>query len=112
MNRRALTLRFRNEETLRNLERTAEALGVPTDALAEAAIERELASVGSGLEVRLARVLERMKSTGLADLDRDIRSFATSEVEVEDPLQAQLVESESQDAYGIGALFGHRVERG
>lgn len=47
---------------------------------------------------------------GSVDLDRDIRDFARSEVEVEDPLQARLVES--PDAYGIGALFGHRVERG
>jgi hypothetical protein len=106
----ALTLRFRNEETLRNLERTAEALGVSPDALAEAAIERELTVVGSGLEARLAHTLERLKSMGSVDLDRDIRDFARSEVEVEDPLQARLVES--PDAYGIGALFGHRVERG
>ena len=106
----ALTLRFHNEETLRNLERTAEALGVSTDALAEAAIERELVAVGSGLEGRLARSLERLQSIGLADLERDIASFARSELAVEDPLQARLVES--PDAYGIGALFGHRVERG
>jgi hypothetical protein len=52
-------LRFRlwSEETLRNLERTAEALGVSADALAEAAIERELAVVGSGLDVRLSHML-------------------------------------------------------
>ena len=93
MSRSALTLRFRNEETLRNLERTAEALGVSTDDLAEVAIERELAAVGAGLEGRLTRSLERLKSYSPADLDRDIREIARSEVEIEDPLQARHVES-------------------
>ncbi|HVR99342.1 MAG TPA: hypothetical protein VMW27_22160 [Thermoanaerobaculia bacterium] len=110
MSRAALTLHFRNQETLRKLERAAEALGVSTDELAEAAIERELAAIGAGLEDRFTRSLERLKSYGPADLDRDIRDLARSEVELEDPLQARLVES--PDAYGIGALFGHPVERG
>jgi hypothetical protein len=110
MSRAALTLHFRNEETLRNLERAAEALGVPTDELAEAAIERELTAVGAGLEGRLGRALERLKSYGEADLGRDIREFARGEVDVEDPLQARRMES--PDAYGIGALFGHPMERG
>jgi hypothetical protein len=106
----ALTLRFHNEETLRNLERTAEALGVSAEELAEAAIERELATVGAGLEERLARSVERLQSVDLADLEQDIEDFARGELTVEDPLQARLVER--PDAYGIGALFGHRVERG
>ena len=110
MSRVALTLHFRDEETLRKLERAAEALGVSRDELAEAAIERELAAIGAGLEGRLTRSLERLKSYSPADLDRDIREFARSEVELEDPLQARRVES--PDAYGIGALFGHSVERG
>jgi hypothetical protein len=110
MSRAALTLHFQNEETLRNLERAAEALGVSTDDFAEVAIERELAAVGAGLEGRLARSLERLKSYGPADLDRDLREIARSEVEVEDPLQARL--AESPDVHGIGALFGHSVERG
>lgn len=108
MSHAALTLHFRNDETLRNLERAAEALGVSTDELAEAAIEKELATVGAGLEGKLSRSLERLKSYGPADLDRDIRKFAQSEVEVEDPLQARRVEP--PDAYGIGALFGNSVE--
>ena len=58
----------------------------------------ELAAVGAGLEGRLARALEGLKSYGPADLERDIGEFARSEVEVEDPLQARLVES--GDAYG------------
>jgi hypothetical protein len=110
MRRAALTLHFRNEETLRYLEQAAEALGVSPAELAQAAIERELAAVGAGLEGRLTRSLERLKAYGSADVDRDVREFARSEVEVEDPLQARRVES--PDAYGIGALFGHPVERG
>ena len=108
MSHAALTLHFRNDETLRNLERAAEALGVSMDELAEAAIERELAAVGAGFEGKLTRSLERLKSYGPTDLDRDISAFARSEVEVEAPLQARRVES--PDAYGIGALFGDSVE--
>ena len=107
MSRAALTLHFHNDETLRNLERAAEALGVSMDDLAEVAIERELAAVGAGLEGRLSRALERLKSYSPADLDQDIRDFAKSEVEIEDP-QARRIES--QDAYGIGALFGDPME--
>jgi hypothetical protein len=108
MSRAALTLHFHNDETLRNLERTAEALGVSMDDLAEVAIERELAAVGAGLEGKLARSLKRLKSYSPEDLDRDIRAFAKSEVEIEDPLQARRIES--SDVYGIGALFGDPVE--
>lgn len=109
MSRATLTLHF-HEETLRNLERAAESLGVSKDDLAEAAIERELAAVGAGLEGRLSRALGKLKSYGPADLERDIVEFAHSEVEIEDPLRARLLES--SDPHGIGALFGHPVERG
>lgn len=51
----AVTLHFHNHETLRNLERAAERLGVSVDELAEAATERELAVVGDGFEGKLAR---------------------------------------------------------
>ena len=108
MSRAALTLHFHTDETLRNLERTAEALGVSMDDFAEVAIERELAAVGAGLEGKLARSLERLKSYSPEDLDRDIRDFAKSEVEIEDPLQARRIES--PDVYEIGALFGDPVE--
>jgi hypothetical protein len=108
MSHAALTLHFHNDETLRNLERTAEELGVSTADLAEVAIERELAAVGAGLEGKLARSLKRLKSYSPEDLDRDIRDFAKSEVEIEDPLQARRIES--PDVYGIGALFGDPVE--
>ena len=54
MSRVAFTLHFHNDETLRNLERTAEALGVSIDDLAEVAIERALAEALSPHEPRLA----------------------------------------------------------
>jgi hypothetical protein len=110
MSRAALTLHFHNEETLHTLERVAEALGVSANQLAEVAIERELVAVGAGLDGPLARILDRMKSYGPADLDRDIQDLARSEVKIEDPLLARLVES--PDTYGIGAVFGDPVERG
>jgi hypothetical protein len=105
-----LTLQIRNAETLRNLEQVAKALGVSTDDFAEAAIERELAVVGAGLEGKLVRALEKLKSYSSADLDRDLKELVRSEIEIEDPLRARLVEP--SDAYGVGALFGHPVERG
>jgi hypothetical protein len=110
MSHAVLTLHFRDEETLRDLERAAEALGVSTDDLAEAAIERELAAVGAGFEARLSRALAGLKRYDPADLEQEIQDFAHGEVEVEDPIKARL--ADSPDAYGIGALFGHPVERG
>ncbi len=109
MSRAALTLHFSNEETLRDLEHAAEALGVSTDDLAEVAIERELAAVGAGLDGRLARILARLRPPKEADYDGAIRFFARSEIEVEDPLRSHHVAS---DPYGIGALFGDPLERG
>jgi hypothetical protein len=110
MSSASLTLQIRNQETLRNLELAAKALGVSTADLAEAAIERELAVVGTGLDNKLVRSLEKLKSYGAEELDRDLKELVRSEIEIEDPLQARLVES--ADAYGVGALFGHPVERG
>jgi hypothetical protein len=104
----ALTLHFRNLETLRNLERAAEALGLTTDELAEAAIERELVAVGAGLGGRLARALKKLETYSPERLDQDVEAFARSEVDVEDPLQARRLKA--SDAYGIGALFGDPME--
>jgi hypothetical protein len=94
---RSLTLHFHNDETLQNLERAASALGVSMDDLAEVAIERELAAVGTGLESRLSRSLERLKSYGAEDLDWDIQAFARTEVEIEDPLQARRISAGTGD---------------
>lgn len=103
-----LTLHFRNLETLRDLKRAADALGVTIDQLAEAAIERELAVVGAGLEGRLSRALERLGSYGPEKLGPDIAAFARSEAEIDDPLQARRIEE--SDAYGIGEMFGDSLE--
>ena len=59
-----LKVHFRNEETLRNLEQAAHKLGISADELAETAIERELASIGAGLERKLGGILDRLKSRG------------------------------------------------
>ena len=81
---RDLVVHFRNEETLRHLERTAEALGIPVDELAEAALE--IAVLGASSEGRLKHVAERLGAYGPEELDRDILEFARSEVAYEDPL--------------------------
>jgi DNA anti-recombination protein RmuC len=107
------TLRFSDEETLPNLERTAAALGVSTTELAEAAIERELTLLGSDQEHRLARALERLKSAGLTGLEQDIQDFARSELQVEDPLRASRAESRDQAQTETGdsrELLGSKVD--
>ena len=108
------TLRFSDEETLRNLKRTAAALGVSTTELAEAAIERELTLVGSDQERRLARALDRLRSAGPTDLDQDIQNFARAELDVEDPLRAYRVESRNQTQAEAGdkwELLGSKVDQ-
>jgi hypothetical protein len=110
---RDLIVHFRNEETLRNLERTAEALGIPMDELAEAALE--IAVLEAGSEGRLKGISERLKAYGPQDLERDIQEFARSEVASPDPLQARRVNIElpdKQDPYRIGTLFARRMGRG
>jgi hypothetical protein len=105
-----LKVHFRNEETLRNLEQTAHELGISADELAETAIERELASIGAGLERKLGGILDRLKSRGRDASEREIRDFARCEVEFDDPFQGKRVKTD--DPHGIGALFARRMERG
>lgn len=110
---RALLIYFRNEETLRSLEGTAKALGIPVAELAEAALE--IAALSVNAEARAKRISDRLEGYGPDDLERDIREFARSEVSFPDPLQARRVDArlvDDQDPYGIGALFARRVERG
>jgi len=104
----ALTVQLPNEETFRNLERTAEALGISLDELAEAGLQ--IAALSADLEGKLERMSERLEAYDEADLERDIQEFARSEVAYEDPLKTRLVEL--QDPYGIGALFARPLERG
>jgi|SRR5436305_11287710 len=104
-----MVLRFRNPETRQSLKRTAEALGVSVDELAEAAIQQELAALAVNLEPNLQRLVELLGSFE-EDPERDVEAFAHSEVTFEDPLRARRVRAE--DAYGIGAAFARRLERG
>jgi hypothetical protein len=105
-----LKLHFRNEETLRHLEQAASKLGISADELAEAAIERELASIDAGLENKLVGILDRLKTYKRGSVEQDIQDFARGEVEFEDPLQGKRVSTD--DPHGIGALFARRLERG
>jgi hypothetical protein len=104
----ALTVQLPDEETFRSLERTAEVLGMSLSELGEAALQ--IAALSTDLEGRLERISERLEAYHEADLERDIQEFARSEAAFEDPLQARRMET--QDPYGIGALFARRVERG
>jgi hypothetical protein len=109
-----MVLRFRNPETRHSLQRTAEALGVSVDELAEAAIQQELTALAGNLEPELQSLVERLGSLDEdPDPERDIRDiedFARAEVTFEDPLRARRVRAE--DAYGIGAAFARRLEHG
>jgi hypothetical protein len=104
-----MVLRFRNPETRRSLQRTAEALGVSVDELAEAAIQQEMTALAGNLEPNLEHLVERLRSFE-DDPERDVEDFARAEITFEDPLRARRVRAE--DAYGIGAAFARRMERG
>jgi hypothetical protein len=104
-----MVLRFRNPETRRSLQRMAEALGVSVDELAEAAIQQEMTALAGNLEPNLQSLVEMLGSAE-ENPERDAEDFARAEVTFEDPLRARRVRAE--DAYGIGAAFARRVERG
>ena len=104
-----MVLHFRDPETRRGLQRTAEALGVSVDELAEAAIQQELTALAGNLEPSLQRIVELLGSFE-EDAEHDAEGFARAEVTFEDPLRARRARAE--DAYGIGAAFARRVERG
>jgi len=104
-----MLLHFRNPETRRSLQRTAEALGVSVDELAEAAIQQEMTALAGNLEPNLQSLVELLGSFE-EDPERDAEDFARAEVTFEDPLRARRARAE--DAYGIGAAFARRVERG
>ena len=88
----------------------AERLGVSMSELAEIAIQQELAAMEGGLERKLEGILERLRSFKREDSARAADEFSRSEVTHEDPLRARRAGAE--DAYGIGAAFARRLERG
>ena len=104
-----LVLHFRNAETHRALQQAAKTLGVSVGELVEAAIEQDLAVLEGNLEPRLQRTVELLGSYR-GEAERDIEDFAHAEVTVHDPLRARRARAE--DAYGIGAAFARRMERG
>lgn len=87
----------------------AEALGVSMSDLAEAAIQQELSTL-ENLEPRLQRTVELLRNPQGEDSERDVLDFARAEVMVDDPLRTRRAGTE--DAYGIGAAFARRMERG
>ncbi len=103
----ALTVQLPDEASFRHLERTAETLGMSLSELGEAALQ--IAALSADPDDRLERMAERLEVYDEADLDRDIQELARSEVSYPDPLQARM--AETQDPYGIGALFARPVER-
>jgi hypothetical protein len=105
-----LVLQFRNAETHSQLRHMAETLGVSMNELAEIAIQQELAAMEGGLERKLEGILERLRSFQREDPARAADEFSRSEVTYKDPLQARRAGAE--DAYGIGAAFARRLERG
>jgi hypothetical protein len=88
----------------------AEDLGVSMSELAEAAIQQELGTLAENLDPKLERTVERLRLYQGEDSERDIEDFARAEVTIDDPLRARRAGAE--DAYGIGAAFARRVERG
>lgn len=103
----ALTVQLPDEAAFRHLERTAEALGMSLSELGEAALQ--IAGLSADPEDQLERLADRLESYGEADLERDVQEFARAEVSYPDPLQSR--KAETQDPYGIGALFARPLER-
>lgn len=57
----------------------------------------------------LDSILRRLPSYRNENLDADIAELAHAEVTEEDPLRARRIVPE--DVHGVGAAFGHRLER-
>ena len=92
------------------LREVAETLGVSMSELAEVAIRQELAGMEGNLDRTLAEAVDRLRKFPGEDPDRAAEDFARREVTIEDPLRARRAGAE--DAYGIGAAFARRMERG
>jgi hypothetical protein len=101
------TLRFQDARTHRALKLTADLLGVSMNELAERAIVHELEVLGTGLEDRLHRTADLLRSYRGEDVERDVEEFARAEVEVEDPLRSRA--ATIGDPHGVGAAFAARL---
>lgn len=107
--RPAFTLRFRRERTHQALRHAAEQLGVSMNALAERAIEHELAVIGSELEEKLRRTIDLLRPYRREEWEADVEAFARAEVTEDDPLRSTAAETRT-DALGVGAAFADPVE--
>jgi len=92
------------------LKLAARVARIPMEELAEAAVARDKAKRGDKVHAQqLERILERLQSYHGENLERDIADFAHAEAYEDDPLQARRIVPE--DAHGVGAAFGHLLER-
>ena len=91
------------------LKLAARLAGVSLRELAAAAVERDAAKQATTRTQQLERIAERLRSYQGENLERDIADFAHAEAYEEDPVQARRIFPE--DAHGVGAAFGARLER-
>jgi hypothetical protein len=91
------------------LKLAARLAGVSLRELAEAAVERDSARRARSRAQQLERIAARLRSYHGENLERDIADFAHAEAYEEEPLQARRIFPE--DAHGVGAAFGPRLER-
>lgn len=83
---------------------------MPLPELAEAAVAKDRAKrEAEGRAQQLDRILRDLQSYHGENLERDIADFAHAEVFEEEPLRARRIVPE--DTHGVGAAFGHRLER-
>lgn len=83
---------------------------VPLPELAEAAVAKDRAKQRAlGRDQQLDRILKGLQSYQGESLEQDAVDFAHAEVFEEDPLRARRVFP--RDTHGVGAAFGHRLER-
>jgi hypothetical protein len=91
----------------------AKLAGIRVQELAKAVAARDASRVRANAEKarahQLDRIVKRLRPYRPEELESDIKNFARAEVEEEDPLQARRIVPE--DAFGVGAAFGHSLER-
>lgn len=108
--RSTFKLRFRSEKNYELLQRIAERSGVSMNQLAEDLIARELRTMALGMEIDLADTLRLLRKYRDPGIEKQAADFARAEVEYDDPLRAEHVETEG-DPHGVAAAFGYSMER-
>lgn len=101
MKRHVLTLRFSKHRNYLRLKRASEMLGVSMNALADAAIERELDFLAVDLADELEETAALLRGWTYTDRDlaHDLDEIADAEAEVWDPVRAHRVDL--RDGHGV-----------